>query len=133
MGFTPLEGLVMTTRSGSVDAGIIFWLQRHEGATEKQLNDALDRRSGLLALTGIADMKEVLGGVGEKAAPVRAEAVAGLRFLGLEIADALNMNLVADADVSAPGATVPTLVVRAREDIEVGREVRRVLSAGAPA
>ena len=174
MGFTPLEGLVMATRSGTVDAGIIFWLQRHEGATEKQLNDALDTRSGLYALTGTADMKEVLkklsegdgdarlgfdvyihrlrsciasmaaamngldvlvftGGVGEKAAPVRAEAVAGLRFLGLEIADALNMNLIADADVSAPGATVPTLVVRAREDIEVGREVRRVLSAGAPA
>lgn len=43
----------------------------------------------------------------------------------------LDSNLVADADVSAPGAKVPTLVVKAREDVEVAREVRRVLSPDA--
>lgn len=60
MGFTPLEGLVMATRSGSVDPGMLLWLERHEGLTEPELNDALDRRSGLLALAGSGDMRDLL-------------------------------------------------------------------------
>ena len=43
MGFTPLEGLVMATRSGTVDPGALLYLQRHTGATEPELTDALDR------------------------------------------------------------------------------------------
>jgi acetate kinase len=60
MGFTPLEGLVMATRSGSVDPGLLLWLERHARLTEPELNDALDQRSGLLALAGTGDMREVL-------------------------------------------------------------------------
>jgi acetate kinase len=60
MGFTPLEGLVMATRSGTVDPGMLLWLERHEGLTEPELNDALDRQSGLVALAGTADMRDVL-------------------------------------------------------------------------
>jgi acetate kinase len=69
--------------------------------------------------------------VGENAPPVRAATVAGLRFLGLEIGATLNASLSADADISTPGAQVPTLVIKAREDVEVAREVRRVVSAPA--
>jgi len=53
----------------------------------------------------------------------------GLRFLGLEIDPERNSNIEGDGDVSTSGATTRTLVVRAREDVEVAREVRRVLSA----
>jgi len=168
MGFTPMEGLVMATRSGSVDPGMVLWLQRHEGMTEPMLSEALDLRSGLFALAGVADMSEVVrrasagdeqsrlaldvyvhrlrsgiaamaaamngleavvftGGVGEHSAPVRAEAVRGLRFIGLEISPELNVNVSGDADISTPGAAAKTLVVHAREDVEVAREVRRVL------
>lgn len=63
MGFTPLEGLVMATRSGSVDPGMLLWLERHAGLTETELNDALDRKSGLLALAGTADMRDLLARV----------------------------------------------------------------------
>src|SRR5437763_4204860 len=63
MGLTPMEGLVMATRSGTVDPGMVLWLQRHAGMTELQLNDALEQKSGLLALAGVADMREVLRGV----------------------------------------------------------------------
>jgi acetate kinase len=52
-----------------------------------------------------------------------------LRFLGLEIGTAQNASAENDVDISAAGARVPTLVIKAREDIEVAREVRRVLSA----
>jgi acetate kinase len=170
MGFTPLEGLVMATRAGSIDPGAVLWLMKHAGVSEVEMTETLDRHSGLEALAGTGDMKEVLemvsagdegarlafdvyihrlrgciaamaagmggidvlvftGGVGERAAAVRSAAVAGLRFLGVEIEPQLNANVVADADISAQSAAVPTLVIKAREDIEVAREVRKVLSS----
>jgi acetate kinase len=61
MGYTPLEGLMMGTRSGSIDPGIILYLQQHCGYTVEQLEKALNRDSGLLGVSGIsADMREVL-------------------------------------------------------------------------
>ena len=169
MGFTPMEGLVMATRSGSVDPGLILWLERHAKVTPAQLTDVLDTRSGLYALAGIADMREVLrrvesgnpearlaldvylhrlragiasmaaamngadaivftGGVGENSPQVRAGAAAGLAFIGMQVDEALNDHAEGDADISAQEAGVRTLVVHAREDVEVAREVRRVLA-----
>ena len=52
MGFTPLEGLVMATRSGSVDPGMLLWLLEHERLSAAELADALEHRSGLLGLAG---------------------------------------------------------------------------------
>jgi acetate kinase len=64
MGFTPLEGLVMATRSGSVDPGLLLWVQRHGGIDAEQMERTLDRESGLLALSGRSgDMREILAGV----------------------------------------------------------------------
>src|SRR5438067_11173953 len=60
MGFTPLEGLVMATRSGSVDPGLVLWLEEHTGMPPSELASALEHRSGLLGLTGSADMKTAL-------------------------------------------------------------------------
>ena len=63
MGSTPLEGLVMATRSGTVDPGMILWLAEHEGLAPAQIADVLEHRSGLLGLAGTADMRAVLDGV----------------------------------------------------------------------
>ncbi|MFG3720752.1 acetate/propionate family kinase [Streptomyces massasporeus] len=52
MGFTPLEGLVMSRRSGSLDPGALLWLQRRHGLSTDELDDALHRHSGLLGLSG---------------------------------------------------------------------------------
>ena len=60
MGFTPLEGLVMATRSGSVDPGLVLWLQQHEGLDADTIAHALEHESGLLGLTGTADLEEIL-------------------------------------------------------------------------
>jgi acetate kinase len=169
MGFTPLEGLVMATRSGSVDPGMLLWLQRHAGITESEMTDALDRRSGIYGLAGTSDMRALLkrassgdesaqlaldvyvhrlraciasmaaamggldalvfsGGVGENSSAVRAAAVSGLRFLGLELDSEHNARATEDTDISANGAGCRTVVIHAREDVEVAREVRRVLS-----
>ena len=60
MGFTPLEGLVMATRSGSVDPGLLLWLQDHAGLSADQMTEALEHESGLSGLAGTADMRELL-------------------------------------------------------------------------
>jgi acetate kinase len=59
MGFTPLEGLVMATRSGTVDPGLVLWLEEHEHLSPHEVATALEQRSGLLALAGTGDMREV--------------------------------------------------------------------------
>jgi len=170
MGFTPLEGLVMATRSGSVDPGLVLWLQEHAGLSEHDVAEALEHRSGLLALGGSSDMRELLerarrgddraalaidvyvhrlaagvaamaaslggvdvlaftGGVGENAPEIRARASERLQFLGVEIGHG-NDGAHGDTDISASGAAVRTVVVAAREDLEILRGVESVLSPG---
>jgi len=70
MGFTPLEGLVMATRSGSVDPGLLLWLMEQTGMAERELARTLEHESGLLGLAGTADMREILAraGAGDEAA-----------------------------------------------------------------
>ncbi len=172
MGFTPLEGLVMATRSGSVDPGMLLWLLEHEKLSTTELANALEHRSGLLGLAGSADMREILlradagdrsaqralgvyvhrlragiaamaaalggldalvftGGVGEHAAEVRAQSAAGLAFLGVALDPARNREVHADGEIGAVGAGARTLVLTAREDIEIARQVRAVISGDA--
>ena len=168
MGFTPLEGLVMATRSGSVDPGLVLWLLEHTGLAESDLANALEHESGLLALAGTADMRDVLdrrergdppadlafdvyihrlrggiaamaaamggldalaftGGVGERSPAVREQACLGLGFLGVELDSTLNSTGSDDRRVSASQASTSVLVIRAREDLEIARQVRAVL------
>jgi acetate kinase len=61
MGFTPAEGLIMGTRCGDVDAGVLAFLERTEGLTASQSEEMLNKKSGLLGLSGISsDMREIL-------------------------------------------------------------------------
>ena len=62
MGFTPLEGLVMATRSGSVDPGLIMWLLQHGNLSIDEVADGLEKSAGLAGLSRLpsGDMREVL-------------------------------------------------------------------------
>jgi acetate kinase len=60
MGFTPLDGLVMATRSGSIDPGLVLWLADHVRMPPAELAATLEHRSGLLGLAGTADMRAIL-------------------------------------------------------------------------
>jgi acetate kinase len=61
MGFTPLEGLMMGTRSGSVDPGILTYLMRQHHLTGQQLDKILNLESGLLGISGLSgDMRSIL-------------------------------------------------------------------------
>lgn len=61
MGFTPLEGLMMGTRSGSIDPAILTYIMRREGISFDEMDAVLNRESGVLGVSGLsADMRDVL-------------------------------------------------------------------------
>jgi len=61
MGFTPLDGLMMGTRSGAVDPGVVLHVQLYRGLSAKEVEDVLNRESGLLGVSGVSgDMRQVL-------------------------------------------------------------------------
>ncbi len=66
MGFTPMEGLMMGNRSGSVDPGILIHLLQHQGYSADQLDNTLNKASGLQGISGISsDMRQILKAMGE--------------------------------------------------------------------
>ena len=173
MGFTPLEGLVMATRSGTVDPGMLLWLAEHQHLSPHEISTALEHRSGLTALAGTGDLREIqsaadrgerdatlaldvythrlvagiaamaaaaggldvlafTGGVGENSAPVRARAGQRLGFLGVALDPERNGAANGDAEISAAGAAVRTVVVAAREDLRIAYEVRRLMAGPHP-
>ncbi|MFZ0595154.1 MAG: acetate kinase [Bryobacteraceae bacterium] len=65
MGFTPLEGLMMGSRSGTVDPGLLLYLMKHDGCTADELDQILNHRSGLEGLSGVSsDMRQVMAAAG---------------------------------------------------------------------
>ncbi|MFA1545255.1 acetate/propionate family kinase [Actinomadura chokoriensis] len=164
MGFTPLEGLVMASRAGSIDPGIPLWLIQH-GLAAEDVSRALERDSGLRGLAGTGDMRRIrelagqrdaaalaaldvyhhrlracaaamtaslggldalvfTGGVGEHDPSVRMRLAEDLAYLGASVDPSRNDAVDGDADISSAGASVRTLVVAAREDLEIAAGVR---------
>jgi acetate kinase len=173
MGFTPLAGVVMNTRPGTVDPGLLLWLLEHGDVPLPELGDVLEHHAGLKGLSGTSgDLRDVLagraagdgdcalafdvyvhrlvreaaamtaatggldllvltGGVGEHSRDVRTALAEGLAHLGVAVDADRNRAANADADISVPGAPVRTVVVTAREDLEIRRQVLAVLG-GSP-
>jgi acetate kinase len=90
MGFTPLEGLVMATRSGSVDPGLLLWLMREGGVTAVELEAGLEHRAGLLGLSGTADMRVLLARDDDRARTALAVYVHRLRGAIASMAATMN-------------------------------------------
>jgi acetate kinase len=171
MGFTPLEGLVMATRSGNVDPGLLVWLMKSAAMGADELSDGLENRSGLQGLAGTGDMREVLlaaesgapgallaldiythrlrgsvaamtatlggidglvftGGVGENSSLIRQRVVDDLGFLGFALDRDRNQSGHGDREIGRLGESPFVLVVAAREDLQIAREVRQVLGSG---
>ncbi len=167
MGFSPLEGLMMGTRSGSVDPGLLLYLQLQHGVTAAEMFETLTTRSGLLGVSGVsADLREVLsaaeagssraalayerfvlsvrravgamtsvlagldvlvftGGIGEHSSRVRRDVASALSFAGTQVDDDKNRAAVPDVDIARRDSDVRILVVRAREDLVILREMLR--------
>ena len=169
MGFTPLDGVTMSTRSGSVDPGLLLHLVEHCGVGIEDLREALETRSGLLGLSGLSgDLRAVLasdsprarlayeqftwtlrravgamagvlggvdalvftGGIGENEPRVRADVSSALAFAGLRLTN--DVPSTADRLLSASDSRVAVLLVHAREDLVVLREVLHRLHEARP-
>jgi acetate kinase len=170
MGLSPLEGLVMGTRSGDVDPAIIFHLRRNAGMSVDEIDELLNQRSGLLGLSGVNDMRELLrrrsagdaaatlafdvycrrirayvgayyallgrldaitftAGVGENAAPVRAESLGGLERLGIAVDDERNEGR-GERLISPDDAPVAVCVVPTDEEREIAEQARALVESG---
>ncbi|SDW50974.1 acetate kinase [Amycolatopsis xylanica] len=159
MGFTPLEGLMMSKRSGSVDPGLLLWLLREHKLTLEELETGLQRESGLLGLSGTSgDTRDLVraahqgdvrasfalatfqhraareiaavaaslpsvdalvftGDIGWDQPEVTEAIATGLGVLGIR--GGLDSRRDADAVISEPGAAVPVLAIRSREELQL--------------
>ena len=81
----------------------------------------------MAAAIGGLDALVFTGGVGERSAEVRSHTAAGLAFLGVSLDEARNRHAATDAEIGTDEAPVRTLVITAREDLEIARQVRAVL------
>jgi acetate kinase len=165
MGLTPTGGILMGTRSGDLDPGVLVYLARSNGLGPDALEHLVDRESGLLAVGGTSDMKTLLersrsdprarlavqmfgyavrkaigafaaalggidllaftGGIGERAAPIRAEACRGLEPFGIEV-DA-ERNARDEEVISGASSRSVVRVVTANEDLVIARHARRLV------
>jgi acetate kinase len=160
MGFTPLEGVPMSKRSGSVDPGMLLWLLSGSRLSIEELREGLEHRSGLLGLSdgrsgdtrelvaagdpasalalevfvhrvsreiaaaatslGRLDALVFTGEIGWDQPEVRDAVCRRLALLGVE--PPVRADLDTDGTISAPGAIVPVLAVRPREELQLARD-----------
>jgi acetate kinase len=172
MGFTPAGGVMMGTRSGDLDPGVLLHLLAHRGYDAARLDHLVNHEAGLLGVSGTTpDMKTLLerrsqdphaaqavalfcyqlrktigalaavlggvdtlvftGGIGERAAPVRAEAVEDLGHLSIRVDPERNTRH--EPVISPPGAPCTVRVVPTQEDLVIARHTWRVVSGVTPA
>jgi len=171
-GFTPLEGLVQSTRSGDVDPAAVLYLMQKEGMSPAQASDMLNKRSGLLGLSEVSgdvrDIKQAAatrasarlalqvwvhrarkyvgayaavlggmdvlifaGGIGERAADLRAAICERMEFLGLRLSRPANDATVGrEGVISTPSSKVAVAVVRVDEEQVIARDCYQIVSRG---
>lgn len=164
MGFSPLDGLVMSTRCGALDPGVVLYLLQERGMRVEELAKLLYHQSGLLGISGITgDMQRLLesdspeareavdafvyragreigslaaalggldtlvftAGIGENSPAIRGLIGAAANWLGVEVDP--NFNLRGENSISTPASKVRVLVFPTDEEVEVAREVVRLL------
>lgn len=168
MGYTPLDGLAMGTRSGSIDPAIIKTLMEKENMSIKEVDEYLNKKSGVLGISGVSSdfrdidtaidegnaraqlaidifcyrVKKYIGeymavengidaviftaGIGENNAVVRKNSLSHLEQLGIVVDWEKNEVRGKELDISAPGATVRTLVIPTNEELAIARETLKL-------
>jgi len=177
MGFTALDGLMMGTRCGSLDAGVLLWLMDERGMDARAIERVLYKASGLLGVSGglssdmrtllasdrgeaqeavalyvrritreLGAMVAVLGGIdaivftagiGEHAAPIRADVCRQAAWLGVRLDDAANAGASGLSDgqslrISAADSAVAVWVIPTDEERMIAQHTRRLAGPGAP-
>ncbi len=168
MGFTPLAGVPMGTRSGDIDPAIVTFLMEKENLTSKQVNDLLNKESGVFGISELSsDFRDLEGsmntnekselalemfaygvtkyigayaaamggvdaivftaGVGENTALTRGQVVEKLGFMGVKIDAEANKCRGKEMDISAPDATVKTLVIPTNEELMIAKDTAKLV------
>lgn len=169
MGFTPLAGLAMGTRSGTIDPAVIKYLMDKEKMDIKDIDDYLNKKSGVLGISGISsDFRDiqaaaesgndraklaidifcyrvkkyiseytgVLGGtdaiiftagIGENNPLVRAQALKGLEYLGIDMDWDKNEIIGKELEITKPSSKVKVLVVPTNEELAIARETLQLV------
>jgi len=163
MGFTPLAGVPMGTRSGDIDPAIVTFLMEKENLSAKQVNDLMNKESGVFGISELSsDFRDLEGskdtneksalalemfaygvtkyigayaaamggvdaivftaGVGENTALTRGQIVEKLGFMGIKIDAEANKCRGKEMDISAPDATVKTLVIPTNEELMIAKD-----------
>ncbi len=163
MGFTPLAGVPMGTRSGDIDPAIVTFLMEKENLSSKEVNDLLNKQSGVQGISEVSsdfrDLEATMdsneksnlalemfaygvtkyigayaaamggvdavvftAGVGENTAITRAQVTEKLGFMGIKINAELNKVRGVEKDISAPDATVRTLVIPTNEELMIAKD-----------
>ena len=173
MGFTPVEGLMMGSRCGDIDAGILIHLMEKHKLSGGEVQYLINKEGGLLGLSGISsdyrlvadaadsgntraqtaldvyhyrvkkyigayaaaleglDALVFTGGVGENSCRAREEICRGLQFLGIELdTDKNRCSEAGDSVISKTGSRVTIAVVAANEELEIARQVTRMVESG---
>ncbi len=168
MGFTPLDGTIMGTRTGTMDPAVITYMMDDMGLTSKQINTVVNKESGVYGVSGVSSdfrdlsaaadngneraalaldmftygVKKYIGsyaaamggvdaivftaGVGENDSQTRESIVEGLEFMGIKIDKEMNKQR-GRLDISAPDATVKTLVIPTNEELMIAIDTKRLI------
>jgi acetate kinase len=172
MGFTPLEGLVMGTRSGDLDPALVLHVMGKENLTVAEATAMLNKHSGLAGISGISsDMREIedeasrgqdraelalgifayrvkkyigayaaamggvdaitfTGGIGSNSPEVRARAIRGLHFLGVEIDRDMNVECVnRDGEISGKGSKTRVFSIVTNEELVIALDTERIVAS----
>ncbi|NLO48045.1 MAG: acetate kinase [Clostridiales bacterium] len=170
MGLTPLEGIPMGTRSGSVDPAVLEFIMSHERIDIAEMTEILNKKSGVLGVSGISsDFRDLenayedgnimatlaldifnysgtkmigayaaamggldaivfTAGIGENDPFVREQMCSTLGFLGVKIDPEKNTVRGKETDLSAPGATVRTLLIPTNEELVIARDTKDIVT-----
>lgn len=131
MGFTPAEGLIMGTRCGDIDAGVLAFLERSEGLSASQSEELLNTKSGLLGLSGISsDMREILRAAkeGDSRAALALEAYCyrARKYIGAYAAAMNGLDVVIfTGGIGEGSAEVRSLILRGLEFMGICQDADR--------
>ena len=173
MGLTPLEGIIMGTRCGSIDPAIVPLLMKKENLTPDQIDHIMNKKSGILGVSQVtSDNRDIeegarngnkryqlvesmlvhqltkyvggyaaamggvdaivfAGGIGENNPHYRSRVAQNLKFMGVEIDEALNQKAVRTSDeydISAPGAKVKMLIIPTNEELMIAKDTAELVS-----
>ena len=169
MGLTPLDGLEMGTRCGTIDPAVVTFLMKKENMTPDEMDNYMNKQSGVLGVSGVSsdfrdltaaaaegneraqlaidifcyrvktfigsyaaamggvDAVVLTGGIGENVTSVKLQCLKGLEFMGIIVDEEKNKVRGQEIDISAPGATVKTLVIPTNEELAIARDTLELI------